>query len=164
MRDVVIATCVLKKEFLPRILNVMASLSVHLVEQLFICGLVHCRWMYSTERYMKTLKDYVRTTAHPKRSMVEGYRLEDTLGFCTEYMQRHSKTTHRVWNPNEDAIMNDEILRLTNTPSNECPSRCAATHMHLSSTTRHAWNHGESEFLFEHIQLPLCTSVICIER
>ena len=112
MRDVVMATCVLEKEFPPTFLNVMAHLPVHLVEQLFICGPVHCRWMYPIERYMKTLKDYVRTTAHPEGSMAEGYRLEDTLGFCTEYMQRHSATTHRVWDPNEDAIMNDEILRL----------------------------------------------------
>jgi hypothetical protein len=44
--------------------------------------------------------------------MAKKYRLEDTLGFCTKYMQRHSATTHRVWDPNEDAIMNDEILRL----------------------------------------------------
>ena len=112
MRDVIMATCVLEKEFPPTFLNVMAHLPVHLVQQLFICGPVHCRWMYPIERYMKTLKDYVRTYAHPEGSIAEGYRLEDTLGFCTEYMQRHRSTTHRVWDPSEDAKMNDEILRL----------------------------------------------------
>ena len=111
MRDVIMATCVMEKEFPPTFLNVMAHLPVHLVEQLFICGPVHCRWMYPIERYMKTLKDYVRTYAHPEGSIAEGYRLEDTLGFCTEYMKRQRATTHRVWDPNEDAIMNDEVLR-----------------------------------------------------
>ena len=43
MRDVVMATCVMEKEFPPMFLNVMAHLPVHLVEQLFICGPVHCR-------------------------------------------------------------------------------------------------------------------------
>lgn len=110
MRDVVLATCVLEKEFPPTFLNVMTHLPIHLVEQLFICGPVHCRWMYPIERYLKTLKDYVRTRAHPEGSIAEGYRLDETLGFCTEYLQRHRATTYRVWDANEDACMNDEIL------------------------------------------------------
>lgn len=111
MRDVVMATCVLEKEFPQTFLNVMAHLPIHLVEQLFICGPVHCRWMYPIERYLKTLKDYVRTYAHPEGSIAEGYRLDETLGFCTEYMKRHQATTYRVWDANEEANMNDEILR-----------------------------------------------------
>ena len=80
MRDVIMATCVMEKEFPPTFLNVMAHLPVHLVEQLFICGPVHCRWMYPIERYMKTLKDYVRAYAHPEGSIAEGYRLRTRLG------------------------------------------------------------------------------------
>ena len=111
MLDVVMATCVLEKEFPPTFLNVMTHLPVHLVEQMFRCGPVHCRWMYPIERYMKTLKDYVRTYAHPEGSIAEGYQMDDTLGFCTEYMHQYRGTTHRVWDVEEDAIMNDEILR-----------------------------------------------------
>ena len=93
-------------------LNIMAHLLVHLVEQLFICGPVHCRWMHPIERYMKTLKDYVKAYAHPEESIAEGYRQSDRLGFCTKYMKRHTRaTTHHVWDPNEDATMNDEVLR-----------------------------------------------------
>ena len=87
MHDVVMAICVLEKEFPPTFLDIMTHLPVHLVEKLFKCGPVHCRWMYPIERYMKTLKDYVRTFAHPEGSIVEGYRMDDTLGFCTEYMR-----------------------------------------------------------------------------
>ena len=76
----------------------------------FICGPVHCRWMYPIERYMKTLKDYVRTLAYPEGSIAEGYRMEDTLGFCTEYMKQYKVTTHRVWDPTEEPAMNDKIL------------------------------------------------------
>lgn len=110
MQNVIMATCVLEKEFPPTFLNVMTHLPVHLVEQVFICGPVHCRWMYPIERYMKTLKDYVRTLAHPEGSIAEGYRMEDTLGFCTEYMKEYKATTHRVWDPTEELAMNDEIL------------------------------------------------------
>ena len=73
MRDVVMATCEIEKEFPTTFLNIMSHLPVHLVEQLFTCGPVHCRWMYPIERYMKTLKDYVRAYAHPEGSIAEGY-------------------------------------------------------------------------------------------
>lgn len=53
----------------------------NLVQQLFLCGLVHCYWIYPIERYMKTLKDHVRTLAHLEGRLAEGYRMEDTLGF-----------------------------------------------------------------------------------
>ena len=43
MRDEKIATCRLEQEFPLTFLNVMAHLRMHLVEQLFICGTVHCK-------------------------------------------------------------------------------------------------------------------------
>ena len=86
MLDVVMATCVLVKEFPPLFMNVMTHLPMHLLEQLFRCGPVHCRWMYPIEQYMKTLKDYMRTYAHPEGNIAEGYHMNDALGFCIEYM------------------------------------------------------------------------------
>ena len=60
---------------------------------------------------MITLKDYVRTFAHPEGSIAEGYQMDDTLGFCTKYMCQYRGPMRRVWDANEDAIMNDKILR-----------------------------------------------------
>jgi hypothetical protein len=111
MDDVIMAICLLEKEFPTTFLNIMTHLPVHLVQQLFVCGPVHCKWMYPIERYMKTLKDYVRTYARPEGSIVEGYHNEDTLGFCTEYMKDFRGTQHRVWDAEEDPIMNDEVIR-----------------------------------------------------
>ena len=90
MLNVIMATCLIEKEFPTMFLNIMTHLPVHLVEQLFLCGPMHCRWMYPIERYMKTLKDYIRIDAHPEGSIAEGYRTEDTLGFCTEYMKDYT--------------------------------------------------------------------------
>jgi hypothetical protein len=97
MNDAVIALCMLEKEFPQGFFDVMTHLVVHLVEELFLCGPVHCHWMYPMERYMKTLKDYVRTKARPEGSMAKGYAMDDTLGFCTEYMTQFTPTTRRVW-------------------------------------------------------------------
>jgi hypothetical protein len=95
--DAVIALCMLEKEFPLGFFDIMTHLLVHLVEEIFLCGPVQCRWMYPMERFMKTLKDYVRTKARLEGSMAEGYAMDDTLGFCTEYMTRFTGTTRRVW-------------------------------------------------------------------
>ena len=105
MLDMVMATSMLEKEFPPTFLNIMTHLHVHLVEQLSRCGPVLCQWMYPIERYMKTLKDYVRTFAD-----LENYQMDDTLGFCTEYMCQYRGRVYHVWDEDEDAIMNDKIF------------------------------------------------------
>jgi len=48
--------------------------------------------MYPMEHYMKTLKGYVKNEARPKRSMIEGYAIEEALGFCTKYLQDFTTT------------------------------------------------------------------------
>jgi hypothetical protein len=60
MNDAVIALCMLEKEFSQGFFDIMTQLMVHLVEELFLCGPMHCRWMYPMELFMKTLKDYIR--------------------------------------------------------------------------------------------------------
>lgn len=83
--DVALTLVLLKWKF-PPFLDVMTHLLVHLVEELDLCGLFHTRWMYPIEHYLKTLKGFERNKARPKGNMVEGYALEETLGFCTNYL------------------------------------------------------------------------------
>jgi hypothetical protein len=108
--DAVIALCMLEKEFPLGFFDFMTHLLLHLAEEIFLCGPVQCRWMYPMERFMKTLKDYVRTRARPEGSMAEGYAMDDTLGFCTEYMTRFSGTIRRVWDSEEDQSMYNEVM------------------------------------------------------
>jgi hypothetical protein len=67
--------------------------------------------MYPIERYLKTLKDYVHTYARPEASMAEGYAMSETLGYCTEYMDRFEGTQRRVWDDKEENTMNDKIVQ-----------------------------------------------------
>jgi hypothetical protein len=85
--DVAKNLALLEMEFLPSFLDIMTHLPYYLVEELDLCGLVTARWMYPIERYMKTLKGYVRNMARPEASMAEGYLKEECLGFVTEYLQ-----------------------------------------------------------------------------
>ena len=68
------------------------------------------RWMYPMERYLKILKGYVRNRARPEASIAEGYAIDETFGFCIDYMQLYTVTSRRIWDDKEDPTMNDEIL------------------------------------------------------
>ncbi len=48
--------CKLEKAFPPSFFDCQVHLLVHLVDEIVIVGLVHCRWMYWLERYMEILK------------------------------------------------------------------------------------------------------------
>jgi hypothetical protein len=93
----------LEMEFPPSFFGIMTHLSYHLVQELDICGPVTTRWMYPVERYMKTLKTYVR-------NMAEGYLKEDCIGFVTEYLQRFDVVHRRVWDIDEEYGDAEEVL------------------------------------------------------
>ena len=61
--------CMVEKEMPPSFFDIMAHLPHHLVEELFLCGLVYTHWMYPFEYYFKTLKGYVRNLAKPEGSI-----------------------------------------------------------------------------------------------
>jgi hypothetical protein len=64
----------------------MTHLLCDLEDELDICGPIATRWMYPIERYMKTLKLYVRKMARPKASMAKGYIQDECLSFITKYL------------------------------------------------------------------------------
>jgi hypothetical protein len=78
----------------------MSHLTLHIVEELDICGLVHTCWMYPIERAMKVFKGYVRNGSRPEASMAEGYILDETIRFVTEYLQDFRHVRHRIWDVN----------------------------------------------------------------
>ena len=55
LEDVAEIVCSLEKELPPSVFVVMMHLPIHLVEEMFMCGPVHNRWMYPFECYMKGL-------------------------------------------------------------------------------------------------------------
>ena len=102
--------CMLEKEFPPAFFDVMVHLTIHLVQELFICGPVHVRWMYPFERYFKTLNLFVRNLAKPEGCMAKGYKVEETCGFVGEFVPDEAGSFRRVWDSEEDLIMNDVMV------------------------------------------------------
>ena len=84
--DLVETVCELEKFFPPSFFDIMIHLSVHLVREVELCGPVFFRWMYPFERYMKTLKGYVRNHNCPEGCIAESYIAEEAVEFLAEHM------------------------------------------------------------------------------
>ena len=110
LEEVVKTVCSLEKELPPSVFVIMMHLPIHLVQELYICGPVHTRWMYPFERYMKGLKGFVKNKARPEGSMAYGYLREESIGFINEYLSQYTPTTKRAWDDKEEPAMYDEIL------------------------------------------------------
>ena len=102
--DIVLTLCLLEKYFPPSFFDVMTHLMVHLVREVRLCGPVHFRWMYPFERYMKTLKGYVRNHHRPEGCIAECYVAEEALEFCSDYL----KNRKSIGKPHEHV---DERIR-----------------------------------------------------
>lgn len=91
-QDVALTLLLLEREFPPSFFDVITHLLVHLMKELELCGLVHTRWMYPIDGYLKTLKRFVRNKAKPEGSMVEDYAFKEALGFCIRFCNHKSKS------------------------------------------------------------------------
>ena len=65
----------------------MINLVLHLPEEELLSGLVHFRWMYPYERFIKKLKDYVKNRAQSEGSIFEGYIIDESLLFSSMYLE-----------------------------------------------------------------------------
>jgi hypothetical protein len=89
LEDCAETMCMIEKEMPPSFFDIMSHLPYHLVQEVFLCGPVHTRWMYPYERYFKTVKGFVRNHAKPEGSIAQGYQVEQALRFIIEYMSEY---------------------------------------------------------------------------
>ncbi|GER32814.1 transposon protein [Striga asiatica] len=83
--DVIMILCKLQRIFPPAFFDVMVHLVMHLPEEAILGGPEHLRWMFSTERYLKELKECVRNPAKPEGSIAEAYISKEAITFCARY-------------------------------------------------------------------------------
>ncbi|KAG6423408.1 hypothetical protein SASPL_113803 [Salvia splendens] len=108
-KDIVVVLCQLEKIFPPSFFDVMVHLIVHLATEVKLCGQVHYRWMYPIERYLGTLKSYVRNRSKPEGSIAEGYLAEECLRFCSLYLADYVESKFNRASRNETVTNNAKI-------------------------------------------------------
>ncbi|XP_068504678.1 uncharacterized protein [Phaseolus vulgaris] len=99
---VVLTLCHMEILFPPAFFTVMVHLIVHLVEDAKFGGPVQYRWMYPIERYLGKLKSYVRNKAQPEGSIAEGYMAEESLTFCSRYLNEIKTVFNRIRRVNDE--------------------------------------------------------------
>ncbi|CAL5337216.1 unnamed protein product [Camellia sinensis] len=65
--------------------------------------------MYFIERYLMTLKSYMRNRSHPEGLIAQGYLVEECMTFCSRYLHDVESKLHRPLR-NCDVSDNPEIL------------------------------------------------------
>ncbi|VVA22847.1 PREDICTED: transposon CACTA En/Spm [Prunus dulcis] len=85
---IVFIICHLEKIFPLSFSNVMEHLPIHLPEEALVVRAIQFQWMYPIERYLLTLKRYVRNRARPEASIVKGYLMEECMNFCARYLNK----------------------------------------------------------------------------
>ena len=67
-----------------------------------IAGTMHTQWMFFLERFMKTLKGFVRQRARPEGSMAEGWMVHESCVFVSEYLSRSQNNFLELWSTKDD--------------------------------------------------------------
>nr|XP_027190486.1 uncharacterized protein LOC113786665 [Cicer arietinum] len=83
--QIVITLCQWETIF-PPFFTVMMHLVIHLAHEAQVAGPVQYRWMYPIERFLLTLKSFVRNRAHLEGSIAEGFLANECLTFCLQYL------------------------------------------------------------------------------
>lgn len=105
-KDIVVILCKLQAIFPPTFFNVMLHLLIHLPEEALRGGPVYLIWMYPIERFLVTLKKYVRNRSRPEGSIAEAYIANESLTFCSMYFEgidTRFNRNDRNWVENESA-------------------------------------------------------------
>ena len=72
-KEIVDILCRLEMIFIPNFFYIMVHLTIHLVDEIKLGGLVHCCWMFPIEQDLCKLKSFVRNWSRPEESIAEGY-------------------------------------------------------------------------------------------
>ena len=91
------AACMVEKFFPTNMLTIQMHLLVHLVDEVALAGTDHSRWMFFLERFMKTLKGFVRQRARREGSMAEGWLVQESLVFITEFLISFNPKMPKLW-------------------------------------------------------------------
>ncbi|TYK05234.1 uncharacterized protein E5676_scaffold108G00430 [Cucumis melo var. makuwa] len=107
-KEVIETLCLFERYFPPSFFDIMTHLVIHLGREVRLCGPVQFRWMYPFERYMKTLKGFVRNQSRPEGCIAERYLAEECILFyknCVQGSTRLDDKQRRNEEFNNDIIL-----------------------------------------------------------
>ena len=77
--DNVVTLCLFEKYFPLSFFKFMIQLIEYIVRKVKLCGPIYLRWMYSSERFMKVIKNSVRNRYRSEGYKTESYLIEEAI-------------------------------------------------------------------------------------
>ena len=128
----------IENTFPTSILTIQVHTLVHLVDEVAMARVVNTRWMFYLECFMKVLKGFVRQKARPEGSMAEGWLVQESCVWISEYLGRVDTTMPMLWSTKDDERLIDEVrqgkglrFRLTEERREKIQSYCIANTVQL---------------------------------
>jgi hypothetical protein len=72
--------------FPPTIFDISVHFTAHLIKEIKLLGPVFLQQMYVYERFNGIHKSFIRNRAYPESNMVQGYCLEEAIGWALNYV------------------------------------------------------------------------------
>jgi hypothetical protein len=79
--------CMPEMCFPPSFFDMQEHLMIHLVHHILTLDPLYLHSMFSYERFLAVLKDYVKNCAHSEGSIMEGYTIEEVVVCCADYVK-----------------------------------------------------------------------------
>jgi hypothetical protein len=74
--------CMFEKELPTSFMDLQVHLLIHLTDEVELARVLSCHWMFFLDRYMKTLKGFVRKREKLEGSMAEGVHSIQVILLC----------------------------------------------------------------------------------
>ncbi|XP_016482962.1 uncharacterized protein LOC107803711 [Nicotiana tabacum] len=133
--------CHIEILFHPSFFTVMVHLSFHLAEEAKLGGPVHHRNMYPIERELGHFKSFVRNKAQPEGSISEGYLAEESLTFCSRYIEDIEARFNRPRHVRDDPNVTEPSGRSSIFPQLGKPASASVTFLltHIQKLQSHRY-------------------------
>jgi hypothetical protein len=118
------AVCLLEDTFPQSILTSQVHLLVYIIQDKAIYSPISSRWMFFLERFMKTLKDFVRQNAWPEGSMSEGWLIQKGILFISPYLHQADSSLSHSFSIRHSLLAMDVRRRWSNYRSTRDGSQC----------------------------------------
>lgn len=102
--------CLIKKELPRGFFDIQVHCLVHLIDEMSLAGVASSRWMFFFERFMKVVKSFVHQKTRPEGSIAQGWLVQQTMFFATEYIAQIDPGAPRLWMDDESEKVSGEVL------------------------------------------------------
>ncbi|XP_006367988.2 uncharacterized protein [Solanum tuberosum] len=106
---VAITLCHLERIFPPSFFDIMEHLVIHLSEEAMLGGPSQYRTMWAIERFLLSLKNFVRSRSHPEGCIAEGQWIQEIMTFCSRYLDDVETKSNR---PLRNNTLSNETMDL----------------------------------------------------